>query len=737
MSKEQILKQYFGYKVFREGQEALIDHILRHDDALGIMPTGAGKSLCFQVPAMLFDGITIVISPLISLMRDQVQALITNGIPAAFVNSSLNANQTRAAIENARNGKYKIIYVAPERLDVEEFVSFSATANISMVTVDEAHCVSQWGQDFRPSYLKINDFIDKLPKRPVISAFTATATSEVKDDIIKILKLNQPFVVATGFDRENLYFEVQKPNDKYRSVINYLTNNPDKSGIIYCATRKTVEQVCSDLTDDNYNATRYHAGLTEEERTKNQDDFLYDRKTIMVATNAFGMGIDKSNVNFVIHYNMPKNIESYYQEAGRAGRDGTNADCILLYGGQDVVTNQFFIDHTNEKNDLDPETLELVKAKERERLKQMTYYCHTTDCLRNYILRYFGDKSSNYCGNCGNCKQNFETTDILDYSKKIISCIYRMKERYGIQMVIDTLRGSRNEKILKLQLDKLSTYGIMKEVHQSHIRDIINYLVLNEYIVLTNSEFPVAKLGVNYKELLNSDQPVLMKIQKASEKIQKETKPGKTKLNKYVGEINQELLMKFKELRLKIAAENKVPAFVIFSDATLIDMCKKKPKNKAEMLEVSGVGDVKFERYGELFLNIISELDIENNEINLPATKELSFEEICKYVREEFQPTEEEVTVSILTDMLNALLLQKSECKLTTVKMSLFYERKGFLRVETIDEKNNRIATEQGNKLGVSTREITYSNGKTFKQNFYNKNAQQFAVEHIDELIRY
>lgn len=737
MSKKQILKQYFGYTAFREGQESLIDHILQGDDVLGIMPTGAGKSICFQVPAMLFDGITIVISPLISLMKDQVQSLTANGIPAAYINSTLNVNQTYKAIENARNGKYKIIYAAPERLDVDEFVSFAGSANISMVTVDEAHCVSQWGQDFRPSYLKINEFIDKLPKRPVISAFTATATSEVKNDIIRILRLKQPYVAATGFDRENLYFEVQKPKDKYQAVVHYLKNNPDKSGIIYCATRKAVEQVCGNLQNDHYNATRYHAGLSESERTSNQDDFLYDRKTIMVATNAFGMGIDKSNVNFVIHYNMPKNIESYYQEAGRAGRDGTNADCILLYGGQDVITNQFFIDHTSEQNELDPEILELVKAKERERLKQMTFYCHTMDCLRAYILRYFGDRTGHYCGNCSNCKQNFETVDILDDSKKIISCIYRMRERYGIQMLIDTLRGSRSEKIQNLRLDQLSTYGIMKEVPQGRIREIVNYLVLNEYVVLTNSEFPVVKLGAKYRALLKSDEPIFMKVVIESERTPKKAKPGKPKSNRYAGEINQHLFAKLKELRFQIAAENKVPAFVIFSDATLIDMCRKKPADKAGMLEVSGVGEIKFERYGEQFLKIISENNAVTDHEELPALEntEISVEEICEYVKNKFNPSEEAVPVSILADMLNSLLLQKSNYKLSPVKLANFYEEKGLLQSETVDEKNKRTASALGKEYGVTTIEKTNSAGNTYGQNFYDQCAQQFAVDHINELL--
>lgn len=736
-SKEQILKQYFGYTGFREGQEALIDHIVHGDDVLGIMPTGAGKSLCFQVPAMLSDGITIVVSPLISLMKDQVQSLVANGIPAAYINSSLSVNQTHKAIENARNGRYKIIYVAPERLDVDDFVSFARSAGITMVTVDEAHCVSQWGQDFRPSYLKITEFIDKLPKRPVISAFTATATREVKEDIVKILRLNRPFIAATGFDRENLYFEVQKPKDKYRAVIDYLKRNPDKSGIIYCATRKAVEQVCEDLQNDRYNATRYHAGLSESERAANQDDFLYDRKTIMVATNAFGMGIDKSNVNFVIHYNMPKNIESYYQEAGRAGRDGTNADCVLLYGGQDVITNQFLIDHTSEQNDLDSEILELIKEKERERLKQVTYYCHTMDCLRSYILRYFGDQSSNYCGNCSNCRQNFETVDILDDSKKILSCICRMRERYGIQMLIDTLRGSRNERIQTLHLDQLSTYGIMKEVPQSRIREIIQYLVLNEYILLTNTEFPVAKLGAKYKELLNSDQPILMKVMTKLEREQKEAKSGNLKAKQYYGEIDQQLFTKLKALRFQIAEESRVPSFVVFSDATLLDMCRKKPTEKDGLLAVSGVGEVKFQRYSERFLKIISEHGAAAAGAALPASADSapSVEEICESVRRSFVPSEKAVPVSILADMLNSLLLQKGDYKITAIKLANFFMEKGLLQMETAEGRNNRVATALGKEHGIVTVEKTNSAGNTYRQNFYHRQAQQYAANHIEEWI--
>lgn len=623
MLKKQILKQYFGYEKFREGQEELIDNILNGKNVLGIMPTGAGKSLCFQIPALMLPGITLVVSPLISLMKDQVQALVADGISAAFINSTLSYAQTVKAFENAKCNKYKIVYVAPERLDTTEFLEFSQHMDISMITVDEAHCVSQWGQNFRPSYLKIREFVESLPKRPIISAFTATATSEVKEDIIRLLNLTDPLVLIMGFNRENLYFEVQKPVDKYHSVITYLESNPNKSGIIYCSTRKAVEEVCSNLTGDGFSATRYHAGLTETERTENQDNFIFDRKTIMVATNAFGMGIDKSNVSFVIHYNMPKTIESYYQEAGRAGRDGTPAECILLYGGQDVITNQLLIDSANERDGMDPIMLESVKQKDRERLKQMTYYCHTSDCLREYILKYFGENMINFCGNCSNCNAEFEDTDITEHAQMILSCIARLKERFGIKMVIDTLRGSKSEKVLRFRLDKIKTYGIMSGVPEKYIRSIINYLVLNEYLLLTNSKFPVVKLSPSSKDVLLDHAKLYMKTPKepqADERLVEATR-NKQKRSKYKADkqnasdfgkrkqkvsVDMMLMKKLKELRLRLALEKKVPAFVIFSDATLADMCNRRPSNRDDFLEVSGVGKVKLEAYGKSFLEVIN-----------------------------------------------------------------------------------------------------------------------------------
>ncbi|MDF2944156.1 MAG: ATP-dependent helicase RecQ [Herbinix sp.] len=606
--KQTLLKQYFGYDEFREGQETLINSILNGTDTLGIMPTGAGKSICFQIPALMFEGVTIVISPLISLMKDQVSALNQAGIHAAFLNSSLTANQYRLALQYTKEGRYKIIYVAPERLVTEDFLEFALNADIAMVSIDEAHCVSQWGQDFRPSYLKIMEFIDKLPKRPVISAFTATATKEVKNDIIDILRLKQPTVVFTGFDRKNLSFAVQTPNDKYETVHKYIVDNIDQSGIIYCLTRKIVEEVCAKLKAEGVPVTRYHAGLSDAERVKNQEDFIYDRKPIMVATNAFGMGIDKSNVRFVIHYNMPKNIESYYQEAGRAGRDGEPSECILLYGGQDVVTNQFFIDNNNDNEELDSETLRLVKERDRDRLKKMTFYCFTNECLRDYILRYFGEYGSNYCGNCSNCLTQFEEMDVTDIAIHLLGCIQSSKQRYGMGVIIDTVHGNDLAKLKKYRMNENEHFGSLAHVSVFILRQVLNHLVLKEYLYLTNEEFSLVKLTNNALDILEGDHTVIMKLAKKQEKVAKEKKVKKSakgRKDKDYGVIDEGLFELLRNLRSEIAKEEKVPPYIVFSDKTLIELCQAKPVTEEAMLAVSGVGKFKLDKYGERFIGVI------------------------------------------------------------------------------------------------------------------------------------
>jgi ATP-dependent DNA helicase RecQ len=604
MDKLEILKQYFGHTEFRKGQSEIIDSILSSRDVLGIMPTGAGKSICYQVPAMMMEGITIVISPLISLMKDQVEALVQSGIPAAFINSSLSYQAYIEVFRRAANGMYKIIYVAPERLVTDEFISFAENNHISMVTVDEAHCVSQWGQDFRPSYLKITEFIQRLSYRPVVSAFTATATSEVKDDIAAILGLRDPFVLVTGFDRDNLYFDVQRPGSRKQAVTQIMEENRGKCSIIYCSTRKNVEEICDLLCTKGFAATRYHAGLPDEERRRNQDDFLYDRKNIMVATNAFGMGIDKSNVSLVVHYNMPKNIESYYQEAGRAGRDGEPADCILLYSPQDVVTNKFLIENSGDDNaELDEKTRKELRKRDYERLRQMTFYSTTSDCLRAHMLRYFGEKPAPFCGHCSNCCTNFETVDITTDAQKIISCVYRIynlnRRSVGKSTVADILHGSKSEKLAKWGYDKLTTYGIMADVPMHRIRQVMDYLVQQGYLSVTDSEYPVLTVTSLTPQIIKGGAKIEMKLPK-------EKKKEAVKAEKAKASVDSELLQSLKALRKKLADRNGVPAYIIFTDATLRDMCRVLPESEKDFLNVSGVGQKKCELYGKEFLSEIA-----------------------------------------------------------------------------------------------------------------------------------
>ena len=609
MDKYEILKRYFGYDTFRNAQETLIDNILEGKDTLGIMPTGAGKSLCYQIPALLMDGITLVISPLISLMKDQVGSLNQAGIHAAFLNSSLTVNQYYKALSFAKQGRYPIIYVAPERLVTDEFLDFALNSNIVMVAVDEAHCVSQWGQDFRPSYLKIVEFIQRLPKRPIVSAFTATATKEVRDDIIDILELQSPMVITTGFDRRNLYFGVMTVKDRYSAIKNYLEIHNSDSGIIYCLTRKQVEEVCERLIKDGFLVTRYHAGLSDEERRKNQDDFIYDRIPIMISTSAFGMGIDKSNVRFVLHYGMPKNIESYYQEAGRAGRDGEPAECILYYSSRDVITNQLFIDNNQDNIELDEVTRAIVKERDRERLKKMTFYCFTNECLRDYILKYFGEYGSNYCGNCSNCMTQFEQVDVTEIARALISCVESSRQRYGTTVIIDTVHGANTAKIKSYRMNENPYYSVLSKVPTYRIRQVLNYLQLEEYLFVTSDDYAVVKLGVKAKEIDNKQ--ILMKLAKESDRETKEVRT-KSKKNKagilgkeQFTENEESLFERLRGLRTEIAREEKVPPYIVFSDKTLTHMCMVKPTTKQEMLKVSGVGEFKFEKYGDRFLSCI------------------------------------------------------------------------------------------------------------------------------------
>lgn len=600
---KRLLKTYFGYDTFREGQEFLIGQILDGRDTLGIMPTGAGKSLCYQIPALLLPGITLVVSPLISLMKDQVAALNQAGIHAAFLNSSLTQGQYHTALRYAADGRYRIIYVAPERLLTDSFLAFAVRADISMVSVDEAHCVSQWGQDFRPSYLKITEFLERLPRRPVVSAFTATATAQVKEDIIALLNLDDPALLTTGFDRSNLKFMVQQPRDKFAVVESYVRGHEDECGIIYCLTRKTVEEVCGRLLQDGFSVTRYHAGLGDEERQRNQEDFIYDRRQIMVATNAFGMGIDKSNVRYVIHYNMPKNMESYYQEAGRAGRDGLPSECLLLYSGQDVITNQFFIERAGEQEEFDEETAELIRERERERLQKMTYYCFTNDCLRDYMLRYFGEYGANYCGNCSNCLTQFEETDVTETAKAVLGCVRESGQRYGINVIIETVHGGKSAKILKYRMDENVYYKAAEDISVVRLRQLLNHLILEGYLLLTKDEYPVLHLTERADPVLAGEQKIRMKTAK-ERPVEKKTKRVH-KSKGIAGDVDHSLFEQLRRLRLEIAKEEKVPPYIVFSDKTLAQMCIARPKSKEEMLAVSGVGEKKYEKYGERFLKLL------------------------------------------------------------------------------------------------------------------------------------
>lgn len=608
-TKLQVLEHYFGYPAFRPGQEELIDALLAGRDAVGIMPTGAGKSLCYQVPALLMKGITLVVSPLISLMKDQVTALVQNGVRGAYLNSSLSWNQYQAALRNARAGVYKIIYVAPERLLTPEFLEFAKNAPISMVTIDEAHCVSQWGQDFRPSYLTIPEFVEALPHRPVVSAFTATATPRVRKDILSLLALQDPLVTVTSFDRPNLYFEVRRPKDKLQETLKLLRERREKSGIIYCATRKAVEDVCQTLQEQGYAATRYHAGLTDQERQKNQEDFLYDRATVMVATNAFGMGIDKSNVAFVIHYNMPKDLESYYQEAGRAGRDGQPAECFLLYSGQDVGLNRFLFTRSEENQDLDEKALEQLTRQNEQRLRAMTNYCHTTACLREYILHYFGEHAPTQCGNCQNCTGHFQQLDITVPAREILSCVRYLGQRYGIKMVLDVVRGSKNEKILRQGFDKLPIHGKLSGYKEEDLREMINALLLQGFLSQSTGEYPILSLGPRADDLLCGQEAVYLQVR--TEDRSPTAKPFPQDLPKS----DPILFSRLRGLRGKLSRTQNVPMYVIFSNATLEAMAAYQPTTPEEFLKIPGVGQAKLQKYGKAFLEEIKRWDHEQHSV--------------------------------------------------------------------------------------------------------------------------
>ena len=632
---EDILRERFGYTGFRAGQRELIDAVMAGRDVLGVMPTGAGKSICYQVPALALPGLAIVVSPLISLMRDQVSALAQAGIPAAFLNSQLLPFEREEVLWRAGEGEYKLLYVAPERLADPAFASFAAQAPLSIVAVDEAHCVSQWGQDFRPSYLGIADFLANLGRRPVVAAFTATATPRVANDITRLLNLHGPFVVTTGFDRPNLRFEVEQLSDKRKDarLVAFMREHAGESGIVYCSTRKRVEQVHEALVAHGVPATRYHAGLTAVERDANQRAFVNDDAPVIVATNAFGMGIDKSNVRYVVHYNMPGSLEAYYQEAGRAGRDGEPALCLLLWNDPDIATARFFIEQDSGNEVLTPEEAIAVRMSQRRRLSAMTGYCLTTDCLRATILRYFGDmrgeapcdlrspmagvsetRTTAFCGNCSNCSDgaNADAIDVTLTARSVMRCVHELRGRYGKGTVTDVLTGSRNAKLLEWGLDRKRTYNIVDEPAGT-VKEIIELLAAGDYLEITEGRYPLVGLGPRAREAATDEFRLYLKRKpkKVAERAVGEagragaggSKPAKTSVAATLETPEQrELFERLRQLRKRLADEEGMPPYIVFSDAALRGMCARMPRTPDEFLEVSGVGTTKLARYGEAFL---------------------------------------------------------------------------------------------------------------------------------------
>ncbi|MDG0874264.1 DNA helicase RecQ [Paenibacillus thiaminolyticus] len=579
------LKRVFGYDDFREGQKRIIKYILEGKNTVGIMPTGGGKSICYQIPALMLQGVTLVVSPLISLMKDQVDALHSLGVEAAFINSTQEMGEAGRIVRRAEEGRLKLLYVAPERLESEWFRERAKSLPIAFIAVDEAHCVSQWGHDFRPSYRAIAPFLKELEEagrpRPIMAAFTATATPEVTEDLIRLLELGEPELVVTGFKRDNLAFAVLRGEERRAFTLNYVRERTHQPGIIYASTRKEVEDLCEMLRKAGLAAGRYHAGMSDEERAHMQEAFLYDDLRVIVATNAFGMGIDKSNVRYVLHYNMPKHMEAYVQEAGRAGRDGEPSECVLLFHPQDILTQKFFI----EQSEAAPER----KTHEYKKLQSMIDYCYTTGCLQTYMLRYFGEMSDETCGKCGNCKDERESIDITTEAQKIFSCIFRMRERFGVSMVASVLKGSRNKKVVQYGFEKLPTHGEMRHLTEKAIADLIYVLIAEGYLQLSEGQYPVVRLLPPAAEVLKGQRQV-------TQRVATSLKP------KAAGAVDQTIFEQLRLIRRELASKAGVPPYIVFNDSTLREMAERMPTTEAEMMLVKGIGEAKLKQFGEPFM---------------------------------------------------------------------------------------------------------------------------------------
>jgi ATP-dependent DNA helicase RecQ len=575
-----LLESHFGYSSFRTGQEQAIRSVLSGENTITVMPTGGGKSICYQIPALVLPGTTIVISPLISLMKDQVDALSQVGIPATYINSSLSYGEANKRMQEVMQGKYKLLYLAPERLESRDFLEDLYHMDIPLVAVDEAHCISQWGHDFRPSYRHIQQLINSLPQRPIVLALTATATPKVREDICDLLIINEENTIITGFERENLSFTVIKGQDRDKFIRDYLKKNDKEAGIIYAATRKNVDQIYEKLKKANIKATRYHAGMGDVERNREQERFLEDKATVMVATSAFGMGIDKSNIRYVIHYQQPKNMESYYQEAGRAGRDGLKSECIMLHASQDVQIQRFLIDQSSDRSRI---TQELAK------LQQMVDYCHTENCLQEFILKYFGETETEPCGRCGNCLDTRTSIDVTKEAQMVMSCVIRMGQRFGKTITAQVLTGSKNKKVTEMGFDRLPTYGIMRDRSSKDVSDFIEFLISQELIAIEQGQFPTLFVSPKGKDILLGKEQVHRRETVQVKQVAKD----------------DPLFEVLREVRKQIAESEKVPPFVIFSDASLKDMCAKLPKSTEDFLQVSGVGELKLKKYGLEFIQAI------------------------------------------------------------------------------------------------------------------------------------